>query len=145
MTKLAWIGPFQIAELLGRSIDDDQPWPPPSNGVYVISRLKWSGTPTPESQPLYIGGNTGSTPRFCTRIGDLLADMHGFFDGGTGHHSGGQSLWRWCHDHNVAPGSLFLGWATGDDWCDRCAENALVELKPLLNKSAPPRCKKHHS
>jgi hypothetical protein len=40
-----------------------------------------------------VGGNTGGAARFCTRIGDLVADMHGFFGNETGHHSGGITRW----------------------------------------------------
>jgi hypothetical protein len=61
--------------------------------VYIVSRRQWSKTPTDAAEPLYVGGNTGGAARFCTRIGDLVADMHGFFGNETGHHSGGITLW----------------------------------------------------
>lgn len=151
MMPLIWAGPFRVRDLLDACLDDAQPWPPASNGVYVISRDDWQGAPSSACRPLYFGGNTGRSQRFCTRIGDLIADLHGFWDGGTGHHSGGQSLYRWCKANNVLPGDLFIGWATGNPWCDRCAENAIVrqlatswgERGELVNKSRPPVCRAH--
>lgn len=153
-----WRGPFQIREYLDNAVSRDatwqERWPQASGGVYLVSREGWSGEPTIACRPLYIGGNTGASQRFCTRVGDLVADMFGFFDGNTGHHSGGQKLWHWCNENQVRPADLFLGWASGDDsdWCARCAEVALFDMFPivdsprsagLLNKIRPPRCRVH--
>ena len=151
MSKLRWTGPFRIRELLAACLDDDHPWPPASRSVYVVSRNKWQRTPSPRCHPLYFGGNTGDSQRFCTRIGDLIADIHGLWDGDTGHHSGGRSIYSWCLSHKVHPGNLFLAWATRDRWCDRCAEAELLNLLAvsweergtLLNKSRPPACQTH--
>ena len=150
---LAWTGPFQIRELLERCLDQDQPWPPAAEGVYLVSRKQWTDNPTVVCGPLYVGGTTGKSNRFCTRVGDLVADMHGFWDGGTGHHSGGQKLYLWCEEHRINPGDLYIGWATAAEWCDRCAEivaaKALIEpgvpweRSELLNKNRPPRCEVH--
>ncbi len=152
MNKLIWTGPFLFRELLEGCLSDEQPWPPGSRGVYVVSQKKWKGAPGTACHPLYVGGNTGASPRFCTRIGDLIADLYGFFDS-TGHHSGGQSLFGWCKSNAVHPGSLFIGWATRDPWCDRCAEVELVnqlarsweDRRSLLNKKRPPACRVHDS
>lgn len=77
MSTLVWTGPFRINALLAASLDDDHPWPPASRGVYVVSRDGWWNAPSPACHPLYFGGNTGDSQRFCTRIGDLIADLHG--------------------------------------------------------------------
>lgn len=151
MPVLVWTGPFRVRDLLDACLDEGQPWPPASQGVYVVSRDPWNLAPSPLCRPLYFGGNTGESQRFCTRIGDLVADMHGFFDGGTGHHSGGQSIYAWCRANSVNPGTLMIGWATRNPWCDRCAEAELIQLLApswddrgeLLNKSLPPACRKH--
>jgi hypothetical protein len=153
-----WMGPFRVGDYLDHAVSRDpvwkDRWPPAGNGVYLVSRDTWTGQPTEASCPLYIGGNTGTSTRFCTRIGDLIADLFGFFDGDTGHHSGGQKLWRWCDHHQVPPASLFLAWASAGDaaWCARCAEGTLFESFPratsldhngLLNKVRPPACGAH--
>ncbi len=153
MSRFMWTGPFAIRELLNRCLDDAQPWPPPGQAVYLVSRHHWTHEPTPESSPLYFGGNTGHADRFCTRIGDLIADLFGFWDGGTGHHSGGQSLYKWCKSEAIAPGDLFLAWATRTPWCGRCAEADLARLVApdwsqrsrvgLLNKNRSPMCPTH--
>jgi hypothetical protein len=78
--------------------------------------------------------------------------MHGFFDGGTGHHSGAQKVYAWCERSGVKPGSLCIGWATRKPWCDRCAENQVFDMFPLasfqgddglLNGKRPPWCRTH--
>lgn len=152
MANLVWTGPFAVRELLAGCLNDAQPWPPASRGVYVVSRDRWFGAPNTMCGPLYFGGNTGRSMRFCTRIGDLIADLHGFFDT-TGHHSGGQSLYSWCKSSSVHPDSLHLGWATRTPWCGRCSEVELASLLArswdergeLLNKNRPPACRKHGS
>lgn len=104
------------------------------------------------AEVLYIGSNTGSSSRFVTRVGDLIADMHGFWGGGTGHHSGGQTLWKWCNHNRVHPGDLWLAWAKSS--CVRCDERRRYHefpratkddfsTKGLLNKKSPPRCSQH--
>lgn len=153
--NLKWTGPFRIRDLLASCLDEKQPCPPSRNGVYLISGKSWSGHPDSRCAPLYIGGNTGSSDRFCTRVGDLIADMHGLFDGGTGHHSGGQSLYAWCRRRGVHPGNLYIGWGTSRPWCGRCAEIQLARsiigqwdrraAVGLLNKSRPPGCARHNA
>jgi len=137
-----WVGPFRIRELLERCLDEDQAWPPEHGGVYLVSQQKWSGAPRAGGSYLYIGGISGSSPRFCTRVGDLLADTFGFFGGGTGHSSGGQRLNDWCLERRINPLDLHIGWfvpADGD--CNRCLERSWHEaLKPALNRYHPPRC-----
>jgi len=153
IAPLAWTGPFRVRDLLDRCLADDQPWPPNERGVYLVAQRPWSGAPSSDCGPLYFGGNTGRSARFCTRIGDLIADMHGFYGASTGHHSGGQSLYRWCRERGVKPGSLWLGWATREPWCGACAEVELArELVGrwerrgevgVLNAKRPPRCGVH--
>ncbi len=140
---MPWSGPFTIGALLERCLESDRPWPPESPGVYVVTRRYWEGEPDREAEILYVGGITGKSNRFVTRIGDLIADMYGFFGEDTGHHSGGQKLHRWCVTKQVHPSSLFVAWKT-DFPCARCAEYEVWEqLKPQLNAISPPRCKVH--
>lgn len=151
--RIRWVGPFTIRHLLDHCLDEVQPWPPPDQAVYLVTQRAWSDSPTLESRPLYFGANTGDSNRFCTRIGDLIADLFGFWDGGTGLHSGGQKLYDWCRTSNVHPGELFLAWGTCDNWCARCAENFLADLvapdwssrsaSGLLNAIRPPACGVH--
>jgi hypothetical protein len=77
--------------------------------------------------------------------------MHQFFCESTGHHSGGQSLFKWCKDSDVHPADLFIAWAL-QTWCGRCAEIDLAKhfLKTwderqqvgLLNRNARPGAKR---
>ena len=150
-SKWKWSGPFRIDAFLERCLDEDQKRPPESGAVYLISRYSWSwsGGFALACHPLYVGGNTGGSKRFRTRIGDVIADMHGLFGRETGHSSGGQSLYSWCREKGIAPGALHLAWATWTEprsWCDRCAEIELYEnclRHGLLNKMRPGQCKNH--
>ena len=143
MSTREWVGPFLVQDLLAHSIDDSIPLPPESGSAYLVSRRAWSESPTDGCAPLYVGGNTGRSARFRTRLGDLLADAFGFFGRDTGHHSGGQSLHRWCRENRVNPLNLYLAWVAQCP-CHRCLEVELVhELSPILNKKAPARCSVH--
>jgi hypothetical protein len=155
--NLQWTGPFEIKDYLANAIDRTtrwkKRWPPDGDAVYLVSRHPWAKRPTDAAEPLYVGGNTGNSPRFCTRVGDLFADMFGFFgETGQGHHSGGQTLWKWCDANRVHPGDLWLGWTNSG--CPRCVESFLFDGFPrapkhdtaglgLRNKIRPPRCPKH--
>jgi len=153
MPRWKWIGPFKIESLLTNCINDNQPWPPANKAVYIVSVKRWKGRPGRNCSPLYIGGNTSNSDRFCTRIGDLIADMYGFFNGNTGHHSGGKALFNWCKSKHVHPKSLFIGWGNRSPWCNRCAEIELVisvinnwdnrAQEGLLNQRRPPQCTLH--
>jgi hypothetical protein len=111
--------------------------------VYVVSNLTWRGQPTKESDVLYVGSNTGESDRFITRIGDLIADMLGFWGQQTGHHSGGMRLWEYCHKNRINPLDLFLGWQV-ERPCVRCAEyDIFTALAPKLNRKRPARCSAH--
>jgi hypothetical protein len=136
-----WVGPFKVLDLLRGCLSDDQPWPPDRLGVYVVTRKRWRGAPTPADEVLYLGSTTGRSARFCTRVGDLVADLFGFYGGSTGHSSGGQKLHEWCATHGVWPGDLYIGWFTENEMCPRCAENRIfADLSPKLNAIRPPRC-----
>ena len=140
---MAWHGPYQIRRLLEKCLDDGQDWPGDRGGVYVITHRRWRDKPNHESGVLYVGGNTGKSQRFCTRIGDLIADVFGFYGAETGHHSGGQSIWKWCRRNHLNPLSLYIGWLTHAR-CNRCAEAIAYEaLRPKLNKKKPAQCKEH--
>lgn len=140
---MTWVGPMTIDQLLDLVAVDWDSAPPESNGVYVISLRGWRGEPTPECEPLYVGGNTGKSQRFRTRMGDLIADLFGFYGHTTGHHSGGQTLNCYCADNDVNPKTLFVGWAK-DCECGRCSEVELYRrLRPKLNKIAPSACRLH--
>jgi hypothetical protein len=151
VTKFRWTGPFRIRDLLAKCILEGTRRPPERDAIYLVSQRAWRRAPSARCVPLYFGGNTGRSPRFRTRIGDLIADMHGFYCDSTGHHSGGQSVFKWCQETNVSPGDLFLGWAVAPSWCSRCAELDLsyqfqkegVRLLSLLNKVRPPACVLH--
>lgn len=152
MKSFKWIGPFKIGDLLANCLNDEQAWPGNTRGVYLISLHEWRGVPNSKCEPLYVGGNTGKSNRFATRIGDLIADIFGFYGGGTGHHSGGQSLYDYCKKNDLHPSKLFIGWAEVES-CPRCAEVKLAmhlaplwnaRKTPLLNKSRPPQCYDHN-
>jgi hypothetical protein len=145
-----WVGPFQIRKLLESCFDTDpERWPPNEPSVYLVSEREWKSAPTIECGPLYVGSITGSSPRFRTRIGDLLADMFGFFhyDEPTiaGHSSGGQKLYRWCCDKHRSPFNLYIAWLE-QPACHRCEELRLFRHwkgklgEELLNERSPPRC-----
>ncbi|MBA7677076.1 hypothetical protein ES703_85324 [subsurface metagenome] len=140
---MEWIGAYSIDVLLDSFLIASHPRPPEANRVYVISKSPWNKQPTRDCTPLYVGSNTGKSKRFRTRIGDLIADMFGFFGDDTGHHSGGQSLHEYCKRHRLNPKDLYIGWVEKCS-CVRCAENKVYDqLKPLLNKNRPTRCKEH--
>ena len=94
--RFKWIGPFQVKDYLANAINSgvwDERWPCVRDAVYLVSEHPWRLRPTDSTHVLYVGSNTGRSSRFVTRIGDLIADIHGSYGGGTGHHSGGQTLW----------------------------------------------------
>jgi hypothetical protein len=142
--KRKWIGPLKIDELLNQVVATPSVMPPPSNSVYLVSRKHWKNEPDAACEPLYMGGNTSTTERFRTRVGDLIADMFGFYSKETGHSSGGKSLHKYCESEKVNPKELYIGWLSS---CD-CGlfEEALTnyeELHPMLAKIRPPRCTRH--
>lgn len=103
---------------------------------------------------MYVGGNTGNSERFATRVGDLMADMFGFYGGDTGHHSGGQHIYEYCEKNKIHPLDLYLGWkkylispksnSSVPSNCPRCQEVLLHdELDPKPNRNKPPKCKWH--
>jgi hypothetical protein len=140
---MSWKGPFHLRQYLDRSIAPDQVWPPEEGGVYLISRAAWQGQPDDAAGVLYVGGNTGVSARFRTRIGDLIADLLGFWGDETGHHSGGIRMWQYCYDNKINSLDLYLAWQD-DLECPRCAEFTLYnELHPPLNRRHPNRCTKH--
>jgi len=141
MTGISWVGPFTVEAMLRGCCDRDHPKPPESSSVYVVSLHPWAGCPTSSAGILYVGGNTGSGMRFRTRIGDLIADLFGFYTDTTGHHSGGYSLHRHCEANGLDPMTLRIGWAEHAP-CGRCLEVEMVQaLMPLLNKKRPPACR----
>lgn len=158
-SKLNWIGPLKVKEYLANCINRDPSWavgtgywPPDSGAIYLVTTHSWRDRPTQDAGPLYVGGNTSQSGRFATRVGDLIADMHGFYTEKTGHHSGGISLWKWCEAQQHHPGELYLAWACVAPGC-QCAEREIFVTFPhasedgkiagLLNKIVPPRCQLH--
>lgn len=140
---MKWKGPFTIDELLDGSVGSSLPELPESGGVYLISERIWDKAPTQACIPLYVGSNTGKSSRFRTRVGDLIADMFGFFGADTGHHSGGQTVYDYCRKRQMSPKRLYIGWVE-ECGCVRCVENEIYnQLKPSLNKNRPTRCTKH--
>lgn len=140
---MKWVGPLCVDELLDYCLDDSRPRIPESGSVYLISAKSWNLRPDTDCGPLYVGSNTGASPRFRTRVGDLIADMFGFFGNQTGHHSGGISIHEYCKQNNLHPKSLYIGWVSNCG-CIRCAESYIHELlDPELNRNRPPKCKRH--
>ena len=140
---MQWVGPFTIDELLDRMMESANQRPPEAKGVYLISQKPWNWKPTAECNPLYVGSNTGKSKRFRTRIGDLIADLFGFFGEETGHHSGGETIHEYCMEHRINPKELYIGWMKVVG-CLRCTECKFYEqLKPSLNKNRPSRCNDH--
>lgn len=158
---MSWMGPFTISEMLDDFPRPEDRNPPEEASVYLVSQKAWVGNPTCDCVPLYVGGITGKSSRFRTRIGDLMADLFGFFGGfggegeelpegnpKTGHHSGGIRLYYYCKEKGLKPQALYIAWQR-DCECGRCAENGLYDqfqgCGTLLNKKRPPVCGKHHS
>jgi hypothetical protein len=145
-SRNTWVGPLTIDQLLDGSLDGSCPKPPEANGVYLISQKRWNGSPTPDCTPLYVGGNERNPKLFRKRIGDLIADMFGFFSPGVdnaGHHGPAQRLHDYCGQHRINPKSLYIGWLKNCT-CYRCVENDLYDkLKPSINKKRPGRCQRH--
>jgi hypothetical protein len=139
-----WVGPFQVRKLLESCLDSTTvPKPPASGSAYLVTKTGWQSNPTAESVPLYVGGNTGKSARFRTRLGDLLADAFGFYTFETGHHSGGQHIHDWCKKNEVNPLDLHIAWIAGTE-CPRCLEDRLYRgLSPRLNRMVPSKCKAH--
>jgi hypothetical protein len=130
---------FKFIQVLADSPD----MPPLAESVYLISLKPWKSEPNAAYVPLYVGGNTSTSNRFRTRMGDLIADIFGFFGGGSGHHSGGQSLHDYCREHKINPKKLYVGWIERCD-CRRCAENTIFDqMTPQLNKKRPGYCRTH--
>ena|SRR5215831_18393374 len=98
-----WVGPYRIRKMLEDCLSQSLvKKAPDSNSCYIVTRKPWTGHPSPTSTPLYVGGNTGKSERFRTRLGDLLADMFGFYNSRKiNHHSGGISLHQWCAENGV--------------------------------------------
>lgn len=131
MNKLS--DPIQMRTLLNNCVENPSLLPPISTSAYIVTLNKWKGQPVADSFPLYAGGNSKNTDRFRTRVGDLIADMLGFYGGGTGHHSGGKALHAWCQSQLLNPLDLYISWVIKSP-CFRCAEIELYEkFKPSLN------------
>ena len=144
MNQYKWVGPSQIKELL-RDVIPQKLLPdlPEKGSAYLVTQKKWDEYPTSKSVPLYVGGNSGKSSRFRTRVGDLVCDTFGFFGEETGHHSGGKSLNGWCRENEFDPLSLYVGWIASCT-CHRCLENDLFgALTPALNRMRPTRCPIH--
>lgn len=130
----SWVGPFQIRKLLETAFNANaDKWKPPAQGsAYLVTRRTWRSNPKSASVPLYVGGITGKSHRFRTRIGDLLADAFGFYTETTGHSSGGQSLHDWCCENRVNALDLYIAWVTGT----RCHKRFVCTTFSILNSIA---------
>jgi hypothetical protein len=141
---MTWIGPITFDILLDSVLNSNIPRPPSRDGVYVVSLKSWSNHPTVSCDPLYVGSNTSDSDLFRTRIGSLVADTFGLYENGDGHHSGGQSLHKYCVANDINPKSLYIGWFELCP-CHRCAEWEIWnKLKPSLNQKQPARCRRHN-
>lgn len=139
-----WSKPIQIRELLDKCVSEPGLLPPVSTSSYILTKHNWQGSPASESIPLYVGGNSVNSNRFRTRVGDLIADMFGFYGGETGHHSGGIFLHEWCQENSVNPLDLYIAWVNNAT-CFRCVEIDLyLNHHPALNKKRPSKCSQHN-
>lgn len=139
---LVWHGPFLIGDWLRRIHLDADLRPPEHHGAYLVSMLPWTGSPTAECQPLYVGGQTGRHSCLRSRMGALVSDGLGFSGNDWGRHSGAQSLFGWCRRNQTSLLDLWIAWCVSD--CHRCAEVMLhTHLRPALNKVRPARCPSH--
>jgi len=140
---MRWIGPYTINKLLLQVFNSSGPVPPESGGVYIVSIESWNGQPSAICKSLYVGSNTGESKRFRTRVGDLIADIFGFYGSKTGHHSGGQKLRTHFLELGINPMNIYIGWLVEVE-CTRCVENYLYDvLSPSQNRIRPAKCKKH--
>jgi hypothetical protein len=138
-----WIGPLTIESLLRRCVDADQPWPGDDGTIYVVTRDAWEREPARRATALYVGSTTGRSPRFVTRVGDLVADLFRFYGEHTGHHADGQRLHAWCREHGVHPFDLHLGWLVGGTcrWCEQA--RWCQRLCPEIEHATRPTCALH--
>jgi hypothetical protein len=145
--EMKWEGPITIDKLLDSAFNSNLPVPPLAPSVYGVSQTRWEIEPSADGNVLYVGSLFSSAPRFRTRIGDLVADLFGFFSdpGKKGHYSGAQTMHQFCLDNGINPRTLLIGWAL-DVECHRYLENTLYDvLPPRLNKVRPSPCRKHLS
>ncbi|SHO23521.1 CarD-like transcriptional regulator [Moritella viscosa] len=75
-----WSSVQQIRTVIDRIAGTELEWPPENDGVYIVTFNHWENQPTSKAKqskakPLYFGGTTGNGNRFCTRVGDLIADI----------------------------------------------------------------------
>ena len=141
---MPWHAPHQIGRLLCNTTNEGVEFPPNNGTVYVLTRTRRfaqqeHGLPN----VLYVGGRRAEN-RFRIRIGDLIADMLGFFyEHRPTRHCAGREVRDWCRSHGIDPSRLYLWWKTGG--CPRCGEiTAFDDLHPKLNNRRPPRCDQHH-
>lgn len=141
-----WVGPIKIKALLAACLETKNARPPNRGSAYLVTQRRWRFKPTAKSRPLYVGGITGRSHRFRTRIGDLLADIFGFYhmtNRKIGHHSGGRHIHQWCLKNQINPLNLYVAWIEGNE-CHRCLEIRLHgSLNPVLNRNFPPACNTH--
>jgi len=141
--EIIWVGPLQISGLLANCLDSQTPFPPVQGSAYLVTQRSWHNQPTKGAMPLYVGGNTGESERFRTRIGELIVSSVGLFNPGGGRHSGGRSIRSWTLKNRINPLDLYLAWVQPGH-CHRCLEVELVaRLRPLLNERAPSKCLRH--
>jgi len=134
-----WEGSFTVGQLLQDVLAGELPRPPEHNGVYAVTEFAWSGAPTTGARVLYVGTTTGRSRRFRTRIGDLMADLFGFYGTETRHHSGGQKLHEYCMTNELHPFDLHIGWLPDVPSRTGFETHYYDTLKPLLNQKRPPQ------
>lgn len=110
---------------------------------HLVSKHSWQTHPSGESEALYIGGNTGRSARFSHQDGRSPCGCAWLLYQQTGHHSGGQSIHRWCWLNDINPLDLYIAWVDGSE-CHRCLENRTYrDLNPALNRVVPAKCTAH--
>jgi hypothetical protein len=141
--SFGWIGPYQLRAWLENCMNPDQRWPEERAGIYLVSLRSWTGEPTSDCVPMYVGTNTTNPNLFRHRVDNLVRDMVGFFGTYAGSHSGGRKLYEHCKEKRLHPLDLYIGWT--EVACGSCSERTLYDKfrSSLLNGNRPARCKVH--
>jgi hypothetical protein len=132
-----WNPPKQLRWWFENCMKPGVRWPG-HKGVYVVTGKSWVAAPSERSDIWYVGTVKNDSGRLCTRVGDLIADMLGFFSDKNGHHSGGQSIFYLCDKLGIHPGDLWIGWK---QWVHDASDTE----KSIIAALNGTRCNVHHN
>jgi hypothetical protein len=133
---MKWEGPISIGEVVTNTLR-----PPESQGLYVVSKGKWTDEPTKEAHVIYVG-QAGILRR---RVGELVAALLGFAPSGELrylHGKGRRIFNELCHANGAESAKLYVGWTSvaGDeclDYEEGRLFRAFYESGQLLFKKVP--------